>query len=772
MLERAQFSLTRAGVMAGLCALVFLSAGLLSKSPEEHQYFSTTHFNERNFQRAQTVLRFISPADQAPSKHTAANLQRCEGHSSSRSQWSRSLDLLGLQLKQLHEEQFLHQLYALDIHGLLADKQTADLSCKEILASVQWLTREGQYQGSQFWYGLAWRERSAKAYAEIFHNNPWVALPKSMVTSRSPWGGLSGCVFWRDALTGKPLYLGAAQNPTTVFCLQQAKQQNNGVEPQALTSAIQLPSLPLITQSLAPWRQPQHSKHDQFIDKPHVAQVRAEDVPVGLHVQLTLDPRWQNALQDLTACYTNASAKPCDQVMTKGDSRYENARVRKAGLVVLDVPTGAVLAAVSSDSPCSLHDSQRKGLRPSGCPGVPEESVYRPKWPKEVDNHAFFTQAQPGSLVKPLLMAGILSSGANYPGLESALQRSDSQQFLDAWLCRKQLGAGKFSSDCDRPERTQAIAHAWGWNHHCQKKSSASAAKLCGQRDILTGLDMDLSMYAQPLLPVLSGYTLVTAQTSGDKKNTYVEMQWPKNMPTAEERSLCAESGKTGYTRCKGPNLGLISEGYGQGNTLTTPVGMAGILASLANSADASTLQHPHILAKVFRNDSRLPLVSENQMEGTQSSSATVVKPEIAQKIISAMMLTHRKTGTAFTACSEVWDAKSCQGDLGIAGKTGTPGDADDRSLKQLQQNMKDRQTCFSRKESGCDIRHPLPRPRYRWYGALFKQASSDKFDKVVVVLIQSNWRKSDGRFSDDQNAATEIGLRAIKFLRHSEEER
>jgi cell division protein FtsI/penicillin-binding protein 2 len=369
-------------------------------------------------------------------------------------------------------------------------------------------------------------------------------------------------------------------------------------------------------------------------------------------------------------------------------------------------------------------------------------------------------------------MAGILSSGANYPGLESALQRSDSQQFLDAWLCRKQLGAGKFSPDCDRPERTQAIAHAWGWNHHCEKKSSASVSPLCGQRDILTGLDMGLSMYAQPLLPVLSGHTLVTAPTTGDKKNSHAEMQWPKNMPSAEERLLCAESGKTGYTRCKGANLGLISEAYGQGNTLTTPVGMAGMLASLANSADASTLRHPHILAKVFRNDNSIPLISENQMDGNQRSSAILVKPETAQKIISAMMLTHQKPGTAFTACSDVWDAKSCQGDLGIAGKTGTPGDADERSLKQLQQNMKDRQTCFSRKQSGCDIRHPLPRPRYRWYGALFKQASSDKFDKVVVVLIQSNWRKSDGRFADDQNAATEIGLRAIKLLRHSEEER
>ena len=769
MLERAQFSLSRAGVMAGLCALVFLSAGLWSKSPEHQQHFSKTHFNQKNFQRTQTVLRFISPADHLPAKHTLSNRNRCEGHTSGNSQWSRALDQLGGQLKQLHEEQFLRQLYVLDIHGLLSDKQTVDLSCKEMLASLQWLTRQGQYQGSQFWYGLAWRERSAKVSVDIFQGNAWVALPQSMVTSRSPWSGLSGCVFWRDALTGKPLYIGSANNPTTVFCLQQAKQHSNGAEPQTLTSAIQLPSLPLIAQSLAPWRQPQHSKHAQFIDTPHLTQVRAEDVPVGLHVQLTLDPRWQNALQDLTACYTHPMDRSCEQLTTKGDSRYENARVRKAGLVVLDVPTGAILAAVSSDSPCSLHDAQRKGLRPSGCPAVPEDSIYRPKWPKEVDNHALFTQAQPGSLVKPLLMAGILSSGANYPGLESALQRSDSQQFLDAWLCRKQLSAGKFSSDCDRPERTQAIAHAWGWNHHCEKQSSASASPLCGQRDILTGLDMELSMYAQPLLPVLSGHTLVTAQTSGYNKNSYAEMQWPKNLPTAEDRLLCAASGKTGYTRCKGSNLGLISEAYGQGNTLTTPVGMAGMLASLANTAEASPLHRPHMLGKVFRHDSPRPLVSENQTQVSHGSSARLVKPEVAQKIISALMLTHRKTGTAFAACSDVWDAKLCQGDLGIAGKTGTPGDADDRSLKQLQQAMQDRKNCFSRKETGCDLRYPLPRPRYRWYGALFKQASSDKFDKVVVVLIQSNWRKSDGRLADDQNAATEIGLRAIKLLRNTE---
>jgi hypothetical protein len=30
-------------------------------------------------------------------------------------------------------------------------------------------------------------------------------------------------------------------------------------------------------------------------------------------------------------------------------------------------------------------------------------------------------------------------------------------------------------------------------------------------------------------------------------------------------------------------------------------------------------------------------------------------------------------------------------------------------------------------------------------------------------VLVHSNWRKSDGRYADDQNAAAEMGMLAIK---------
>jgi hypothetical protein len=58
---------------------------------------------------------------------------------------------------------------------------------------------------------------------------------------------------------------------------------------------------------------------------------------------------------------------------------------------------------------------------------------------------------------------------------------------------------------------------------------------------------------------------------------------------------------------------------------------------------------------------------------------------------------------------------------------------------------------------------YPLPRPRYRWYAAAFKSQGSDRYDKAIAVLVHSNWRRSDGRYADDQNAAAEMAMLAIR---------
>jgi hypothetical protein len=118
--------------------------------------------------------------------------------------------------------------------------------------------------------------------------------------------------------------------------------------------------------------------------------------------------------------------------------------------------------------------------------------------------------------------------------------------------------------------------------------------------------------------------------------------------------------------------------------------------------------------------------------------------------------------GTAHEACVGVFGPQGCQATRGIAGKTGTPGDADERSLTQLSKEMKLRAECLARQSASCITQFPLPRPRYRWYAAVFKSQGSDEYDKAIAVLVHSNWRRSDGRFADDQNAAAEMAMLAI----------
>ena len=40
--------------------------------------------------------------------------------------------------------------------------------------------------------------------------------------------------------------------------------------------------------------------------------------------------------------------------------------------------------------------------------------------------------------------------------------------------------------------------------------------------------------------------------------------------------------------------------------------------------------------------------------------------------------------------------------------------------------------------------------------------------DKAMAVLVHSNWRRADGRYADDQNAAAEIAMWAIRQFQSS----
>jgi cell division protein FtsI/penicillin-binding protein 2 len=378
-------------------------------------------------------------------------------------------------------------------------------------------------------------------------------------------------------------------------------------------------------------------------------------------------------------------------------------------------------------------------------------------------------------------MAGIVMYAppeAGLTGLEQAVQRSDSQQFLDAFLCRQKLGQGGFAARCDRPELTQKSAHRLGWNNGCDGLTDMAMSQ-CGMVDLIHGLPLARSRLvsqtteALPLrsnpLPVLMGQTLVVPYKSTSGVSGYRDMPWPESMPSIEQRKTCALSGAKGYVRCSGPDMGLISEAYGQGNTVATPTGVASLLATLANSAQEQKPHFPHVLVDRVRADGQ----SDPDMVGIQRAASLQgpegIDPSVARRVLAAMEKTLMPGGTAHAACVRSFGIEGCLAPRGVAGKTGTPGDADERSLSRLSQDMRSRAQCQETGSTSCASQHPLPRPRYRWYAAVFKSQGSDRYDKAIAVLVHSNWRRSDGRYADDQNAAAEMAMLAIREFQRTQ---
>lgn len=768
MLEQARFSLSRAGVMAGLTALLFLSAGVWF---DPQKGVTDSYFSEHTWSNAQALLRHVKPETDITLPSAAAVPATCVAGSAGYAQLRTAAQRLDTELAQLSQTQFVHRTYRLDVLALTTAADFNERPCDSIQKVIQWVLGKTALSPPHFLQNLYWRERMPASQLAKLQANAWVAIPKSMLSMKSPWSGINGCVYGTDANTGAITWSDIPGNPSAQFCKNQLMAAGEN-HPLSVNTVLQLPSMAVVLQSMSPWRVPQHPDHPQWIESKHVTTVRGAEQVVGLHTQLSIDTRIQNRLQNLVSCYTASAQDDCPTFVARGEGRFEKARVRMAGLALVDIPTGKVLAAVSSQSPCFLHDLTRLGQRPTDCPELPLGTVHKPQWPQAPDNHALFKQAAPGSLVKPLLMSGILVSGGKYAGLEVALQKSDSHLFLDAWLCRKELGKGPFYADCERPQQTQRIAHGLGWNDGCDAVALRSSNPHCGELDLLWGQSFSVAGQAQtakrelPRLSVMSGRILVQPVALNDNRWGYQDMAWPQSMPTAAQRADCANAAHKIYAACSGDRLGLVSEGYGQGNALTTPVGVSGLLSALANAAYQQPHQPPHLLVKVFRNDGHTVERATGVPAVTLQKHRDVLRPEIAYKVMAAMALTHKPGGTAHAACVGVWSTSECAGDLGIAGKTGTPGDADDRSIAQLQSDMQQRQLCIEQKDKACLAKYPLPRPRYRWYAALYKSGASEQYDKALTVLVHSNWRRADGRFADDQNAAAEIGMKAIRLLR------
>ena len=766
MLERSEFILSRAAVTVAIASCVFLAFSLGWWWRTEHRTLPAVYYDYSAWKRVNHILAFVQPVD---------TFEVSDNTKSTCSLGDIDYDAFELALKRFQEQltnaqhqRFLQKHYALNTTGLLLSAEFSSLSCRDILPALKWLNRTGG--GDNILKTLNWKERLPLATQSRLLPQQWVSVSQQSWTLRSPWAGLPGCVFWTNSNSGqKVANQGSSQQD--LFCQTRAQER------------LLLPSLPgqaLLLSRLAPLRIPQHPLFERLVGDSNLIQLRGIEQVMGLNIQLTLDPRWQELGQHLTDCYSGRINSPECIGQAIDQNYYEKARVRLAGISVIDVGSGRVLVAASASSKCHAFDQTRTGQEPLDCPKFGLGTFHRPNVPQDTVNHALFTQAPPGSLVKPLMLAGILSqqgAGSSVVGIDEALQRSDSQRFLDAFFCRQRLGSGDFQSNCQRPKKTLDAAHSLGWNLGCNSKDERSLSQ-CGKLDLLYGVPLSdkpetlddrflAAGFYQPInWPTLTGQFLVTPLQNFDGGNLMADMLLDQKNLNPEALSRCSQSGKTGYSHCKDRDMDLISEAYGQGNARTTPVGVAAIMAALASSMQNMPQRYPHLLEGLWLSDGNLAPISLRPTGQGISLGPSGLPPEISQRIIAAMEKTHTKGGTAFSACAKVMGSSACQTSLGIAGKTGTPGDVDERSLAQLQDNYISLGQCISSKKLKCQELYPLPRPRYRWYAALFKSDATGRYDKAITVLVHSNWRRSDGRFADENSAAAELAMRFIKAAR------
>lgn len=500
-------------------------------------------------------------------------------------------------------------------------------------------------------------------------------------------------------------------------------------------------------------------------------------VPQGPHYLTTLDASAQRGAQQAADCYTG-QAEACagmgiDPALWRG--RREGAAVRMAGVLVMDIATGAIEAAASAHTRCFAQEFDGPG-RDADCLALPTTPRYRPQ---ELENHALFTSYMPGSLVKPILAMGLLHDPVLGPRLHGPereqflreIRRSITPAFLDRLFCRD-TGFRR----CARPGYAFDAATALGWNAHCGDGSDAA----CARSGAITGAPGE----QVPLFTGLMGFRFDAAQSR------YARLQEAFEPASAEE---CASRPPTlAWRRCKagGPNdhlLDLESEAWGQGSARATPVGVAMMLSRLAAAANAgaepATVPLPHLLAGVvYRREGELTRVPV-QVPGEQVD----LPGADARLVIDGMRQTHlpaqgaRDAGTASSACVRVYgSAKACTALGHIAGKTGTPTFIHDTLTADVRLR-----TCAKVREELArlqDGRWGAARARWvdcrnrpiKWYAALLKDpaAPAGPWTKAIAVIVERNWDERgviDSPHDSGPNTAAELAFQVIKRFEFSQ---
>ncbi len=639
--------------------------------------------------------------------------------------------------------------------------------CGTLVDAVQWLLRKSG--GATRVSLLEWRGQRAGAA-------PLLATSQYL-RSTDPWQDLSGCLLMR----GDEGYVAVAPSGGEASARLCASAFADGQARMA--GAGKLPAV-----AIAPTTTGVRLQGDAT---GNTVEVHGRPVPQGPHYVTTIDARTQSIVQQVADCYTGGRAA-CAALgidPRRWEARAEQASVRMAGVLVIDIASGAIEAAGSAHTPCFTRQFAGPA-RGAGCLRLPAAPGARPH---ELENHALFTSYMPGSLVKPVLAMGLLRDPAlatRLHGVErdkflGEISHSDSAAFLDRVFCRDTGFTG-----CARPDYVMDAAAALGWNGHCGDGSEL----LCARTGALTGLP------AYPGGESPTFFSGLLGMTFDPLAGRYKRLDSGFSPDSA--RDCSAQPGALSWRRCKSKGNGaggnqlvaLASETWGQGNALATPVGIAAMLSRLgmaANQAPA-TPAWPHLLhGAIVQRGGRPAFVPLAPVEAAVRPVAG--EPRDARLVLSGMAQTHwparggkhgaQRAGTASSACIQAFgSAAACAALEGVAGKTGTPPFAHDR-LTAAQRET----TCARIRadlEGLPDDRWSPVRARWvdcmhrpiKWYAALLKdhvppgKAGADApWTRAVVVIVERNWTQAgliDSPGDTGPNAAAEVAFQVIRRLR------